>query len=67
MSNNTPGLSGTVQLVPNPNTLKLELCLICQTVKDSAGSYKLTITEAGRKTIIGTSRKLEDCSVRNID
>ena len=67
MSNNTPGLPSALQIVPNPSTLKLEQCLICQTVKDSAGSSKLTSTEAGRQTIIGTSRKLEDGSVRNID
>ena len=67
MSNNTPGPSDAVQLVPNPKPLKLELCLICQNVKDSAGSSKLTSTEAGRQTIISTSRKLEDGLVTNID
>ena len=67
MSNNTPGPSNAVQLVPNPKPLKLELCLICQNVKDSAGSSKLTSTEAGRQTIISTSRKFEDDLVTNID
>ena len=52
MSNNIPGLCNAVQVVPNPKHLKLELCLICQNVKDSAGSSKLTSTEAGRGTII---------------
>ena len=67
MSNNTPGPSDAVQLVPNPKPLKLELCLICQNVKGSAGSSKLTSTEAGRQTIISTSRKFEDGLVTNID
>ena len=58
MPNNTPGPSNAVQLVPNPKHLKLELCLICQNVKNSAGSSKLTNTEAGRQTIISTNRKL---------
>ena len=58
MSNNTSGPSNDVQLVANPKSLKLELCLICQTVKNSAGSSKLTNTEAGRQTIISTNRKL---------
>ena len=35
MSENTPGLSNVVQLVPNPKPLQLELCLICQNVLDS--------------------------------
>ena len=65
MSNNTPGSSNAAQLLPNPKLLKLELCLICQTVKDSAGSSKLTSTEAGRQSII--SRKLKDGLVTNID
>ena len=67
MSNNTPGPSNAAQLVPNPKPLKLELFLICQNVKDSPGSSKLTSTEAGRQTIISTSRKLEDSLVTNID
>ena len=67
LSNNTPGPSNAVQLVPNPKPLRLELCLICQNVKDSAGSSKLTSTEAGRQKIISTSRKLDDGLVTNID
>ena len=65
MSNNKPGSSNALQLLPNPKPLKLELCLICQNVKDSAGSSKLTSTEAGRQTII--SRELKDGLVTNID
>ena len=67
ISNNTPGLSNVVQLVPNPKPLKLDLCLVCLKVKDSTGSSKLTSTEAGRQTIISTSRKLEDGLVTNND
>ena len=67
MSNNTAGLCNVVQLVPNRKSLKLELCLNCQNVKERAGSSKLPSTEAYRQTIISTSRKLEDCLVTNID
>ena len=63
--NNTPELSNAVQLVPNPKSLKLELCLICQNVKNSADWSKLTSAEAGRQT--STSRKLEVGLVTNID
>ena len=66
MSENTTGLFNAVQLVSNPKPL-LELCLISQNVKDNAGSSKLTSTEAGRQTIISTSRKLEYGLVTNID
>ena len=48
MSENTPGLYNAVQIVPNAKPLKLELCLICQNVKDKAGSFKLTNLEDGR-------------------
>ena len=44
MLNNTSGLSNAVQLVLNPKPLKLEPCLICQNVKDSASSSKITST-----------------------
>ena len=67
MLNNTPGPYNAVQLVLDPKPLKLELELICQNVKDSAGSSKLTSSEPGRQTIISTSRKLEDGLVTNID
>ena len=60
MSNNTPGPSNVVQLVSNPKPLKLELCLICQNVKDSAGSSKLA-----RQRLV--DRKLEDGLVTNIN
>ena len=49
MSNNTPGRPNAEQLAPNPKPLKLELCLICQNVKDSAGSSKLRKSKAGRQ------------------
>ena len=67
MSNNTPRLFNIVQIVPNSKLLKPQLCLICQNVKDSAGSSKLTSTQAGRQTIISTSRKRKYGLVRNID
>ena len=49
MSNNTPGPPNAEELAPNPKPLKLELCLICQNVKDSAGSSKLRKSKAGRQ------------------
>ena len=59
MSNNTPGPSNAVQLVPNPKLLKLVLCLICQNVKDSTGSSKLTSTEAGRQlSVVAENSKM---------
>ena len=67
MSNNSPEPSNAVQLVPNPRSLKLELCIICQKNKDSHGSTKLTNTEDGRNTIISASEKIEDGLVTNID
>ena len=66
MSKNTPGPSNIAQFAPNPKPLKLELCLICQNVKDSAGSSKLKTIGARRQTI-NTSRKLEDGLVTNIE
>ena len=67
ISNNTPGPTNALQPVPNPKPLKLWLCLLCQNVKDSAGSSKLTRAEAGRQTIISTSRRFEDGLVTNVD
>ena len=67
MSKNTPGPSNIVQFVTNPKPLKLELCLICQNVKDSAGSSKPKTIGARRQTTINTSRKLEDGLVTNIE
>ena len=67
VSNSTPGLSDAVDLVPNPKPLRLELCLICQNVKDSVGSSKVASTEAGRQTVMSTNRKVADGLVTNID
>ena len=48
-----------IQLVPNPKPLKLVLCLICQNVKDSTGSSKLTSTEAGRQlSVVAENSKM---------
>ena len=69
MSESTPGPSSSVQLVQKPTNSKpkkLELCLICQRVKDSKGCAKLTSTDDGRKVIIDTSEKLDDGLVANI-
>ena len=41
--------------------------MIFQNVKNSAGLFKLTSAEAGRQTIINTSRKRENVLVANID
>ena len=56
MSNNTPGSSNAAQLLPNPKLLKLELCLICQTVKDSAGSSKL-----GQNRLVDRRYHIKSC------
>ena len=64
MSHNNQDLLMLYSLFQNR---KLELCLIYQNVKDSAGSSKLTRTEAGRQTVISTSRKLENGLFKNID
>ena len=48
-------------------TLKAGAISICENVKGSAGSSKRTSTEAGRQTIISTSRKIENGLVTNID
>ena len=56
-----------MQLVPNSKPLNLDLCVICQHVKDTKGSAKLTSTNDGQQTIINTSEKLQDGLVTRID
>ena len=56
----------------NPNSAKsklvnLDLCIICQHIKDNKGSDKLTSTNDGRQVIIKTSEKLQDGLVVRID
>ena len=67
MLNNAPGPSNALHLVPNPKPLNLELWLLCQNVKESAGSSKLTSAVAVRQTILSTSNKFEDGLVTSID
>ena len=71
MSAKTPGSCNSVLLVP-PSSAKsksrnLDLCLICQHVKDVKGSSQLSSTEAGRKVVIDASEKLQDGFLNGID
>ena len=55
MSDESPGPSSSIQLVPAESKLNLNLCIICQKVKDSSGSCKLTSTSKGRNVLLKTS------------
>ena len=67
MSNNSPGPSNSVQLLPKPRALNLQLCILCQHVKDSKGSTKLTSTADGRRVIFDTTEMLQDGLLANVD
>ena len=58
MSNESPGPSSAIQLVPAERKLNLNLCIICQKIKDSSGSSKLTSTREGRNVLLKTSQSL---------
>ena len=58
MSNESPGPSSSIQLVPAERKLNLNLCIICQKIKDSSGSSKLTSTREGRNVLLKTSQSL---------
>ena len=66
MSDDSPGPSLVVQLMPEPRTKNLNLCIICQHSKDSKGTTKLTSTEEGRKVLIQTSRLLQNDVITNL-
>ena len=67
MSNNSPGPSNSVQLLPKPRALNLQLCILCQHVKDSKGSTKLTSTADGRRVIFDTTEILQNGLLANVD
>ena len=66
MSDESPGPSSSIQLVPAEKKLNLSLCVICQKVKDSSGSSKLTSTSEGRNVLYKTSKSLNDELMNNL-
>ena len=58
MSVESPGPSSSIQLVPVERKLNLNLCILCQKIKDSSGSSKLTSTSEGRNVLLKTSQSL---------
>ena len=66
MSDESPGPSSSIQLVPADRTLNLNLCIICQKIKDSSGSSKLTSTSEGRNVLLKTSQSLNDELMNNL-
>ena len=49
-----------VELVSKPKKNNIELCIICQKVRDSNQNTKLTTTPDGRDMVIKTSKILPD-------
>ena len=66
MSNNSPGPSSTVQLMPEARSKNVKLCIICQRVKDNQGNSNITSTEEGRNVLIQTSQSLQDDLIKNL-
>ena len=66
MSDKSPGPSSSIQLVPAETKLNLNLCIICQKIKDSSGSSKLTSTSEGRNVLLKTSQSLNDELMNNL-
>ena len=56
----SPGTSTFVELVSKPKKSNIELCIICQKVRDSNQNIKLTSAPEGRDVAIKTSRTLSD-------
>ena len=52
MSEESPSPSSSIQLVPADRKLNLNLCIICQKIKDSSGSSKFTSTSEGRMSCL---------------
>ena len=65
MSDEWPGPSSLIQLVPAERKLNLNL-FICQKIKDSSGSSKLTSTSEGRNVLLKTSQSLNDELMNNL-
>ena len=69
MSDWSPGLSSTVQFIPEQkrDVKNLALGFICQHVREeNSGNAKLVCTEEGRRNLIETSRLLQDNIINNI-
>ena len=66
MSDESPGPSSSTQVVPAERKLNLNLCIICQKIKDSSGSSKLTSTSEGRNVLLKTSQSLNDELMNNL-
>ena len=59
MADESPGPSSSIQLVPGERIINLNLCIICQKIKDSSGTSKLTSTSEGRNVLLKTSQSLK--------
>ena len=66
MSDKSPGPSSSIELVPAETKLNLNLCIICQKIKDSSGSSKLTSTSEGRNVLLKTFQSLNDELMNNL-
>ena len=66
MSDKSPGPSSSIQLVPAERKLNLNLRILCQKIKDSSGSSKLTSTSEGRNVLLKTSQSLNDELMNNL-
>ena len=66
MSDEPPGPSSSIQLVHAERKLNLNLCIICQKIKNSSGSSKLTRTSEGINVLLKTSQSLIDELMNNL-
>ena len=60
MTDSSPGLCSSIQLIHEKNKRDLGRCVICQNIKDTKGDSKLTSTPEGCKKIIDASHVLQD-------
>ena len=65
MSDESPGHSSSIQLVPVERKPNLNLCVICQKIKDSSESSKLANTSEGRNVLLKTSQSLNNELMNN--
>ena len=67
MSVCSPGPSAAVSLLQTAKKRNINFCLICQKLKDSSGSHKLTSTPDGRSKVVQTSKLLNNDFLHNLD
>lgn len=67
MTDNSPGPSSPIELVPTPTKRNIELCIVCQMKKDTSSATKLTSTPEGRKNVIQVSNLLNDDLLNNLN